>query len=119
MQNDTFFSDIAIIHKTYNFYLCLNITVAKTPKKDRFTIGSKCENITLEILEKLYEAHSKYGQDRLLVLQNIDTKLKVLQAMVKALFDIKAISDKRFIQLSERLIEIGKMLGGWIKTTKK
>jgi hypothetical protein len=119
MQNDTVFSDIAIIHKTYNFYLCLNITVAKTPKKDRFTIGSKCENITLEILEKLYEANSKYGQDRLLILQTVDTKLKVLQALVKALLDVKAISDKRFFQLSERLIEIGKMLGGWIKTTKK
>ena len=87
-------------------------------KKDRFTIGVKCENITLDILERLYDANAKYGQDRLSALQAVDVKLKVLQALVKALFDIKSIDNKKFLQLSEQLIEVGKMLGGWIKTTK-
>jgi hypothetical protein len=107
-----------IIHKTYQFYLRLYNTIGAIPKKDRFTIGAKCENNALNILEMLYEANSKYGQNRLIVLQSIDTKLKILQTLVKALFDIKAIDDKKFLRLSELLIEIGKMLGGWIKTTK-
>jgi hypothetical protein len=118
MQNDTAFGDIAIIHKTYNFYLSLYSTINALPKKDRFTIGAKCENTSLNILEMLYEANSKYGQNRLAILQSVDTKLKILQALIKALFDIKAIDDKKFLRLSESLIEIGKMLGGWIKTTK-
>jgi four helix bundle protein len=119
MQNETAFSnDIAIIHKTYNLYLCLYHTIETIPKKDRFTIGAKCENTSLAILEKLYEANAKYGQNRLIILQSVDTKLKILQALVKALFDIKAINDKKYLQLSELLVEIGRMLGGWIKTTK-
>lgn len=118
MQNEIAFSDIAIIHKTYDFYLKLYNTVTTIPKKDRFTIGARCENLSLEIMEKLYEANVNYGQNRLIILQNIDTKLKVLQALVKALFEVKAISDNKFLLLSERLVEIGRMLGGWIKTTK-
>lgn len=85
---------------------------------DRFTIGAKSENTTLNILEKLYEANAKHGQERLLILQSVDTKLKILLALIKAMYDVKAINDRKFLQLSESVIEIGKMLGGWIKTTK-
>jgi hypothetical protein len=98
--------------------LCLYSTIETIPKKDRYTIGAKCENTALNILEMLYEANAKYGQNRLAVLQSVDTKLKILQTLIKALLDIKAIDNKKFLRLSEPLIEIGKMLGGWIKTTK-
>lgn len=116
MQNDT--GDIIIIHKTYKFYLSLYRTILTIPKIDRFSIGVRCENVTLQILEKMYEANSKYDQERLAILHSIDTQLKILQTLIKALYDIKAINDKRFLYLSESTIEIGKMLGGWIKATK-
>ena len=119
MQNEIAFNEIAIIHKTYKFYLYLHKTVETIPKQDRFTIGLRCENVTLDILEMLYEANAKHGQNRLTVMQSLDLKLKIIQALIKALFDIKAIDDKKFLSLSEPLIEIGKMLGGWIKTTKE
>ena len=119
MRNDTSFGDIAIINKTYHFYLSLNNTINTIPKKDRFTIGAKCEDITLNIIEMFYEANAKYGQNRLIALQSVDTRLKILQTLIRALFDIKAIDDKKFLKLSESLIEIGKMLGGWIKITPK
>lgn len=67
----------------------------------------------------MYEANAKYGENRLVILHSIDTKLKILQMLIRALYDIKAINDKRFLYLSELAIEIGKMLGGWIKTTNK
>lgn len=118
MQKDGAHSDILIIHKTYSFYLGLYDTAATIPKKDRFGLGLKCESLALEILELLYEANAKWGSARLALLQSVDIKLKVLQTLLKALLDVKAIDDKRYLQLSEQLIEIGKMLGGWIKTTK-
>lgn len=102
----------------YIFYLSLYRTAAAIPKKDRFTIGVKSENLTLEIIEKFYEANAKFGNDRLSILKIADTKLKILQMLVKALFDVKSINDQRFLKLSEQLIEIGCMLGGWIKSTK-
>lgn len=107
-----------IISKTYKFYLDLHLTVATIPKIDRFTLGVRCENVTLDILEKLYEANAKFGSERLFVLQLIDTRLKILQTLIKALYDVKAISDKKFLEHSEAALEIGRMLGGWIKDTK-
>lgn len=98
--------------------MSLHGTVALISKIDRFTIGAKSENVVLNILEKLYEANAKHGQERLMILQLVDTKLKILLTLIKALYDIKAINNKKFFQLSESVIEIGKMLGGWIKATK-
>jgi len=87
------------------------------PKKDRYTLGAKCENIILEILELLFLANSKQKASRLLILNKVDVKLKVLKTLIRLCFDVKAIDQKKYILLQERLQEIGKMLGGWIKSS--
>ena len=53
-----------------------------------------------------------------MILEQMDTKLKILQTLIRALYDMKDINDKKFLDLSESAIEIGRMLGGWIKTAK-
>ena len=111
--------DISIIHKTYRFYLHLYSYTNTFPKKDRYTIGQKCENITLEILELLFLANSKQNQQKLSLLNQIDIKLKILKTLIRLCFDIKAIDQKKYLLLQERLQEIGKMLGGWLKSIEK
>lgn len=72
----------------------------------------------MEILERLFEANIKSGQERLKTLNEIDLKLKILQTVVRICWDIKALDERKYILLQEPLQEIGKMLGGWIKSTK-
>jgi len=117
--SDTKFSDISIIHKTYKFYLTLYGINQFLPKKDRYTLGIKSENLTMEILEMLYEANSKSGAARLELLEKIDLKLKILQAVIRLCLDSKALDQNKYLNLQTPLQEIGKMLGGWIKTTRK
>ncbi len=110
--------NISIIHKTYKFYLFLYSLTKSFPKKDRYTLGIKCENIVLEILELLFLANSKTKSSRLLILNKADVKLKVLKTLIRICFDIKAIDQKKYILLQGQLQEIGRMIGGWIKQTK-
>jgi hypothetical protein len=88
------------------------------PKKDRYTLGQRSENLTLEILELLFLANSKQKASRLLILNKVDVKLKILKMLIRICFDIKDIDQKKYILLQEHLQEIGKMLGGWIKQTQ-
>jgi hypothetical protein len=115
---DKFF-DISIIHKTYKFYLKLYLLNQSLPKKDRYCLGVKAENLSLEILEKLFEANSKSGNSRLETLNKVDLKLKILQTIIRLCWEVKALDEKKYIQLQEILQEVGRMLGGWIKTTKQ
>jgi hypothetical protein len=105
------------VHKTYTLYRSLHTSVEQWPKRQQYTIGQRAENITLEILELLYVANSKKGGYRLANLKTVDVKLKILRVMIRLAYDLQALDQKKYLALQERLQEIGKMLGGWIKST--
>ena len=112
------FFDISIIHKTYKFYVLLHDVVSKFPKRERHSMGQDCEQTALHLLRLLFRANSQQGRQRLVLLHDIDTELKMLKTFVRLAFDIKAISDRQYLDLQAALQEIGKMLGGWIKQTQ-
>lgn len=63
-------------------------------------------------------AINKSGASRLLMIQKIDTELKLLQILVRITCKTKSIPQTGYIEISERCVELGKMVGGWIKETK-
>lgn len=92
--------------------------VTRFPKKDRFTIGQKSEQTTLKILELLFAANAAANQKRLVLLERVDLKLKILKTLIRLAHDVRALDQKKYLMLEEQLFEIGRMLGGWIKETK-
>lgn len=88
------------------------------PKKDRFALGQKCENLTLDLLESLFVANSKADDKKLPYLYDIDIRLKILQTFVRIINDAHAVEAKDYLLMSSALEEIGRMLGGWIKSLK-
>ncbi len=60
-------------------------------------------------------ARAKTGMSKGLILHKIDLKIKLLKLLIRMSFDVKALSQSKYISLEEKLLEIGKMLGGWIK----
>ena len=111
--------DISLIHKTYRFYQDLYICVKHFPKQDRYTLGQKTQQLTLEILELLFAANSASGIERIGLQKKIDLKLKILKTIIRLSCDVHAIDEKQYITLEKSLVEIGRMLGGWIKKTEK
>lgn len=54
-------------------------------------------------------------EQKLPSLQKANTKFDLLKFFLQLLWETKCISNKQYGFLSERLGEIGKMLGGWLK----
>lgn len=82
-------------------------------------MGLRIENLILEILEFFILAMSKREKSKLLILEKADVKLKLLKLLIRLSNEHKITADNRHIILSEQIIEIGKILGGWIKKTKE
>lgn len=82
-------------------------------------MGLRIENLILEILEFFILAMSKREKSKLLILEKADVKLKILKLLIRLSNENKITEDNRHIILSEQIIEIGKILGGWIKKTKE
>jgi hypothetical protein len=114
----SFQNDAPIIQKVYDFYRELYLAVEKMPKKDKYTLGEKTQKATLELLELLIAASyfSKSGKSSLLNKASI--RLDLLKLIVRLSHAVNAIPMKKYLLLEEKLQEIGKMLGGWIRSFK-
>jgi len=107
-----------MFHKMNQLYLAAHKRILKFKKPERYTLGVRIENTALEIIELLYLAQSKQGASRSLLLNKADIMLKMLTTHLRLAYKTKSINDAGFASLSEQVIEIGSMVGGWIKYTK-
>jgi len=53
------------------------------------------------------------------VLEQTSLKLNLLRVFLRLCKEVKAIDNKKYVLLQEKIDEIGRMLGGWIKSTKE
>ncbi len=88
------------------------------PKRDRHTVGARICTLLLEVLELLHLAQHKRRASKLLILERVDSKLQLLKLLVRLLKDTRAIDLKKYVRLEEQLQQIGKELGGWLKSCR-
>jgi four helix bundle protein len=114
----SFQNDIPIIQKVYDFYRELYLVIEKMPKKDKYTLGEKTQRATLDLIELLISAG--YGEKfkKTIPLEQAAIKLDLLKLLVRLGQDLKAVPTSKYLSLEEKLQEIGRMLGGWIKSIK-
>lgn len=80
-------------------------------------MGQKCEVVILELLESIIEASNLPKQEKLPVLKKASMKLDIVRVFLKLARDVKAIENKKYQLLESQTEEVGRMLGGWIKTS--
>ena len=110
--------DVPIIHKTYELYRELHDLQKTIPKVERFTLWVRCEDTTLKILEGLIRVGYLPQETRAPKLVTISAEIDMLRVFLRLSVDIKALTQKKALPLQERLDEIGRMLGGWIKSSR-
>ncbi len=116
-HNKTTLEGIPIFIKLYDFYKNLTMTVNIFPKTKRYTLGQRLDNITLDILELLFSVPS--STDKVKTLQQISIKVDLLKVLLRLAKDSQTIQNNKYLELESILQEIGRMLGGWIKSTKQ
>ncbi len=85
------------------------------PKKSRYTLGDKIDLLFLQTLELLFIASYQPKERKLLTLEMAIKKLDLLKFFLRISWELEVLDNKKFIVLSEKLQEIGRMLGGWRK----
>ena len=82
------------------------------PKANRFTIGSKIDSIFLEAIEYAFLASYTHTEEKLNLLSKSISKVDLVKLLLQLCWEIKAMDNKKYIHISERFNEIGKMLSG-------
>jgi len=111
--------EMLVIKKGYDFSKWLLHHTGKFPRSCRFSVASKLENGILDFIEMTTVANMR--RDKLPLLRRADEALARLRLLFRLSYEMKFINLKSYEFGSRQLIELGKLLGGWIKrpTAKK
>ena len=111
--------DIPIIHKTYELYKALHELEKTIPKMERFTVWQRSEVACLDILQGLLGLGYQTPGNRAESLTRIAPLVDMLRVFLRLSLDVKAINQKKYITLEQAVDEIGRMLGGWMKSIRQ
>lgn len=85
------------------------------PKKSRYTLGDRIDNYFIRVLEILYTASYQSKQEKLPTLQKAISAIDTLKFMLQVAWEVKALDNKKYASLSEKVQQVGKETGGWKK----
>jgi hypothetical protein len=90
----------------YKFYLDL-------PKTHRHSLGQRIDTLFVEIIEAISAASFLSPGEKHPYVRLAIKKADTLRVLLLVLWETKSLDDKKYIALSVKLDEAGKMLGGW------
>ncbi len=85
------------------------------PRVERLGVGQKIEQSFLTIFELTYISSYLPRDQKVITLAKTITRLDILKFFMQLAFESKLIPLPLYIDISERLLEVGRMLGGWKK----
>lgn len=88
---------------------------ASVPKSHRFTFGERVDRLTLDCLELVIEAVYAPHGGKLAPLRQLNLNLEKLRVLWRIICDRHWISTQQLLFVSQKLDEIGRMIGGWLR----
>jgi hypothetical protein len=114
-MNDT---EIPILKKTYDLYKLFHEYRKTVNKHDRHTIYERSDYIIMDVIECIFQAGYSKNIDKITVLEKTSTKLNMLRFFIRLMKDTKTLNAKQYVTLQEIIDEIGRMLGGWLRSVR-
>jgi predicted lipid carrier protein YhbT len=103
-----------IFTRTYDMIRWLIPVTVKFPRQQRFVLAQALQKTALELQEKLIEA--SFADQPRQVLQQADVTLTKLRFYLRLCRDLKLLSMGQYEHVARMVNEIGRLLGGWMKT---
>jgi hypothetical protein len=107
-----------IFSKSYDFLLWLLNHTEKFPKNERFRLARRIEDAAFEFYETLLHA-ARGGKRKQTLLLAADLVLDRLRLYVRLSHARNLTNDRQYEYAANALVEIGKLLGGWLNSLTK
>ncbi|MFA5751416.1 MAG: four helix bundle protein [Candidatus Paceibacterota bacterium] len=110
--------EIPVVIKLFIVYGITHKLIFKFPKHEKYTLGEKVENSILEAMEFCVLANqvSKYEKEK--ILQKVNSKVELLKILFRISLNCEIIQSREYLEIENKLQEIGKMTQGWIKYSR-
>jgi four helix bundle protein len=85
------------------------------PKYEKFVLCTQIKNSVLDISKIIIEANKTRGS-KVRFLHRIDVRLEQLRMLIRFAHERKYLNHSKYENVSKKVDEVGRMLGGWIKS---
>jgi four helix bundle protein len=106
-------TELTIITKLHDMIKYAYPALAQYPKSEKFAIVADIKHCMDMVMERAIEASKKYYKKT--TLQDMDVELMKLRHYLRLSHELGFLPPKKYEIWSGMVVEIGRMLGGWIK----
>ncbi|MFZ2310508.1 MAG: four helix bundle protein [Patescibacteria group bacterium] len=104
---------IPLLQKSKDLYLLWYGYYKILPKEHRYTLGQKIDNLLTEIIEAITSASFLILIEKQPYIRLAIRKTDTFKIFLLIIWETKSLDNKKYITISEKINEIGRMLGGW------
>lgn len=108
--------DLQILQKTYDMMLYAYPALAQFPRSEKHTLAAEVKSCMGNMVRLIIRANKE--RQKMEHLRQLDAELELLRTLVRLSMELGFLPPRKYEQWSRQLAEIGKMLGGWIKSTR-
>lgn len=83
------------------------------PKTERYSLGEKIDQLLVDSIESVSVAAFLSKGEKAPYVRLAIRKIDTTKVLLMILWETKSLNTKKYIALSEKLEEVGRMLGGW------
>src|SRR3972149_11052845 len=105
-----------IFAKSHDLLIWLLQHTAKFPKSERFRLAKRVEDSAFAFYDLIARATKVHDKRRTLL--EADLELDRLRLNVRLCVELKLITPAQYEHAAGVLVEMGKLLGGWLKTVE-
>lgn len=109
--------ELKILQKVFDMMKYGYQALAQFPKSEKFALVADIKRCLHLILERVIEANKKYYKKT--TLQELDVEVTKLKAYLRLSHELGFLPPKKYELWSAMVVEIGKMVGGWIKSAQR
>lgn len=109
-------SELSIINAIYKAYKDTVEINDHLEKRWRYSLGNSLENSILALMEEIVMAKNAPKPLKAQYLIKSSAYLETATLKLRLFLELKIANETRIFQLQAKLAEIGRMLGGWLKS---
>lgn len=105
-----------ILVQTYEFLKMMIGVMKHFPRDQKFLLADRMQNQISDILELFIEAYYVSGSSKKGKLLEANVQIEKLRYYVRLCYELGYYNSSKYGSVMEKLQEIGRMNGGWIKS---
>ena len=108
--------ELPVISKAFDLAREMTQRTRKLPRDLKFVLGDRMLTTTYDVLDLLLEA--KYTRSKRELLQRANVLLERLRFQVRLCMEEELISIRQYEYVARLIDEVGRMIGGWLRSLR-